>query len=335
LSEELISARIHDAKLITQSDHNIVKCLLYTKELIRNHHISQNKRYGNKRHIYHYDKMKEEDWTKYTGNLEKRFKNKAKDIDNTFKLMPSQQNIDKIWKIIKTNINQCANKNIPHTLTSSNRNVIRQRKTELRPSEYIFHLKSLRKLINKAKRNLNKNISELKFIKAQGTIKAFNKFFSTILTLIDKYWTQEWIAYAKNCWKESNKVSLIEAKQFTNTLIQKRIEERASMIVTNQRWMINSLLSKEIKSIKIDELIIATESNEKILLTESEDILREASNQFVKLKKKRKHNFDNISPEWAKIYAPLAHILDEIYEGILDSLIQEEWIMALCIIKTP
>jgi hypothetical protein len=69
------------------------------------------------------------------------------------------------------------------------------------------------------------------------------------------------------------------------------------MIVTNQRRIINSLLSKEIKSIKIDRLIIATETNEKILLTELEDILREASNQFAKLKKKRKHNFDNISPE--------------------------------------
>jgi exonuclease III len=136
LSKELISARIHDAKLITQSDNNIIECLLYTKELIRNHRISQNKQYSNKHHIYHYNKMKEEDWTKYTGNLEKRFKDKAKDIDNTFKLTPSQQNIDKIWKIIKTNISQYANKNIPHTLTSSNKNVTRQRKTELRPSEF-------------------------------------------------------------------------------------------------------------------------------------------------------------------------------------------------------
>jgi hypothetical protein len=132
--------------------------------------------------------MKEEDWTKYTGNLEKKFKDKAKDIDNTFKLMPSQQNIDKIWKIIKTNINQCANKNIPYTITSSNRNVTRQRKTELWPSEHIFHLKSLKKLINEVKRNLNKNIPKLKFIKAQGTIKAFNEFFSTTLMLTDKYW---------------------------------------------------------------------------------------------------------------------------------------------------
>jgi hypothetical protein len=104
------------------------------------------------------------------------------------------------------------------------------------------------------------------------------------------------------------------------------------MIVTNQKRMINSLLSKEIKSIKIDRLIIATETNEKILLTEPEDILREVSNQFTELKKKRKHNFDNISSKWIKIYASLAHISDKIYEKILDSLTQEEWIMALRII---
>ncbi|CAB4481418.1 unnamed protein product [Rhizophagus irregularis] len=33
--------------------------------------------------------------TKYTGDLEKRFKTKVKDIDNTLKLMPSQQHIGK------------------------------------------------------------------------------------------------------------------------------------------------------------------------------------------------------------------------------------------------
>jgi hypothetical protein len=56
----LLQADIITSSLITNSNHEIVTCYLYTLNIIRNYNISQNYRNNNSRLIYEYNKMTKE-----------------------------------------------------------------------------------------------------------------------------------------------------------------------------------------------------------------------------------------------------------------------------------
>ncbi|GBC51438.2 reverse transcriptase family protein [Rhizophagus irregularis DAOM 181602=DAOM 197198] len=65
------------------------------------------------------------------------------------------------------------------------------------------------------------------------------------------------------------------------------------------------------------------------LITEPEDIMNRADDQYVELQKHRSHEFDNISEEWAVHYAPIAEIDENIYKDIMEKSMQEEWFATL------
>ncbi|CAB4420996.1 unnamed protein product [Rhizophagus irregularis] len=94
--------------------------------------------------------------------------------------------------------------------------------------------------------------------------------------------------------------------------------------------MLNSLLNRHKDKIIVDRLVQEDPITGKIeLITEPEDIMNRADDQYVELQKHRSHEFDNIPEEWAVHYAPIAEIDENIYKDILTEPTQEEWIATL------
>jgi len=97
-----------DANLITNSDHNMVTCLLNTMNIIRNHSRSKGLRYGNVRTIYEYDKMTKDMWQEYERLTEEYFE--SSDVGNIlqYSSLPAQIKVDLIWNKITDIFNKAA-----------------------------------------------------------------------------------------------------------------------------------------------------------------------------------------------------------------------------------
>ena len=110
--------------------------------------------------------------------------------------------------------------------------------------------------------------------------------------------------------------------------IQNCIEERYGMIVSDQRRMINSLLEKPHRNIKIDRIL--KEENGKVeLLTEKEEILEEVKSHFEKQFRERKVDLKRMSERWKRIYRPAEEINTEDYKDLEQEVTLEEWEEAL------
>ena len=62
---EILYAEIINADGITESDHKIVTCMIYTKDTIRNYRISQRKRFDQPRNVYDYHVATKRNWDNY------------------------------------------------------------------------------------------------------------------------------------------------------------------------------------------------------------------------------------------------------------------------------
>ncbi|CAG8623627.1 1811_t:CDS:2 [Rhizophagus irregularis] len=115
-----------------------------------------------------------------------------------------------------------------------------------------------------------------------------------------------------------------------NQQIEDYINKRAAMIKNNQTKMLNSLLNRHKDKIIVDRLVQEDPVTGKIkLITEPENIMNRADDQYVELQKHQSHEFDNIPEEWAFHYASIAEIDENIYKDIMIKPTQEEWIATL------
>src|SRR5689334_12081816 len=100
------------------------------------------------------------------------------------------------------------------------------------------------------------------------------------------------------------------------------------MIASDQRRMINSLLEKPHRSIKINRIL--KEENGKIeLLTEEEEILKEVKSHFEKQFRERKVNHKKMNKRWKRIYRSAEEINMESYRDLEQEVTLEEWEEAL------
>jgi len=92
--------------------------------------------------------------------------------------------------------------------------------------------------------------------------------------------------------------------------------------------MLNSLLKRSSKKIKVDR-VMKVYKEEKVLLTEDNEVLSEVRSHFIKQFRKRNINQDHIPKRWIEAYSPIEKINKEIYANLGDKLTEKEWKDAL------
>ncbi|GBB84595.1 hypothetical protein RclHR1_11170003 [Rhizophagus clarus] len=146
-------------------------------------------------------------------------------------------------------------------------------------------------------KKLHKN--ELKgkeLLNATKGIKTFNQRYGTNISDITENtdW-HTWKCKIRNWLKIVKRVIKIKDKAIKEVTIKKRIEERNSMIIKDQRKMINSILDKTYSKINLDRICITTNIQEEILLNSKKKVNAEAINTFLSLFRSQNHKFKNLS----------------------------------------
>jgi len=92
--------------------------------------------------------------------------------------------------------------------------------------------------------------------------------------------------------------------------------------------MLNSLLERPSKKVKVDRVMKTIEEQE-VLLTKDKEELGEVRSHFAKQFWKRNIELGKLSSRWAKAYSPIKRINEEIYSNLLDKVTETEWKSAL------
>ena len=108
--------------------------------------------------------------------------------------------------------------------------------------------------------------------------------------------------------------------------INKHIDSRCEAIQGELKHMLNSLLEKSSRKIKVDR-VLKVNNEETVLLTEEKEVLDEVRSHF--MKQFRKRNIGKVSSKWVKEYSPISRIDEKIYSNLLDKVTAEEWGEAL------
>ena len=87
--------------------------------------------------------------------------------------------------------------------------------------------------------------------------------------------------------------------------------------------MLNSLLERLFKKIKVNR-IIKISNDEKILLTEEKKVLNKIRSYFMKQFHKRNINQKKLSARWVKAYSIIENINSEIYKNLLVKVTEKE-----------
>jgi ribonuclease HI len=142
----------------------------------------------------------------------------------------------------------------------------------------------------------------------------------------------DWRTEAKNHYRTlrknvQNKINRQEADD-----IKQAIEKRCAYIKTDPKKMLNSLLNRHRQTIVVDRLIKTDIDGESSLITDPDNINKEAASVFEKQFKKRNNKFDelNHNPKWElwhKIYKEKRDITpnEDIYLEINSKPTPEEW----------
>jgi hypothetical protein len=96
------------------------------------------------------------------------------------------------------------------------------------------------------------------------------------------------------------------------------------MLDGKQRKMLASLLDKPYRKVKIDRLI-DKQPHERLLLTETEEILKRTQTHFQNQFRKRNFDQSRLNSNWEEIYYPKPNISREWYNNLEDEIGEEEW----------
>ena len=281
LSQCSISCEIVKADYITGSDHNIVIAKVGTGINLKTRKLAKEKQLKGKKRILRLDEAKEEEWKEYRDKLDKEIK-KALEIEDNIKLIEERcrsKDIDKIWDIISNSIMKSAYSTLPSKKLAARRISPK----EISESTNIQRdLKKLGKICHKCAEKAEQAINKEDRQQLNIEIEQINsKYELQIDRITETYWTKERREDIKVWWKCLYSKAQQERKKEDLLKINKCIDTRCEAIQGELKYMLNSLLERSSKKIKVDR-VMKVSGSEEILLTENNEVLNEVRSHFMK-----------------------------------------------------
>jgi ribonuclease HI len=328
LSQCSLSCEIVEANCITGSDHNIVIAKLGTGISLKTRKLAKEKQLKGKKRILRITEAKEEEWEEYRARLDKEIK-KVLEVEDNIELIEERcrsKDINKIWDIISSSIIKSAYLTLPSKKLAARR---------ISPKEICEStniqkdLKKLGKICHKYSEKVELPMSEEDRQQLNLEIEQINsKYELQIDRITETYWTRERREDIKAWWKCLYSRAQQERKKEDLQEINKCIDTRCEAIQGELKYMLNSLLERPSKKIKVDR-VMKVSGGEEILLTEDKEVLNEVRSHFMRQFRRRDVQENNLSSRWSEAYSPIEKIEREIYSNLFDNITENEWSIAL------
>jgi len=274
------------------------------------------------------DKATEEDWNAYKVRLEKEV---AKIKDDCVNI-----DIDEIWERILNCIKRTAGETLPR----------KKRAPELQ--ELQVEDENMR-ILKKDIRRIAKWCSKIKKFKfqetedseldlfilkegAKGLLEDLRSKHSEAHMEGETVLHQDLEGIKKDLevwWKLLFKTWQTEKKKIEEKLIQENIERKYAMVISDQKRMINSLLERPYRKLRIDRVVIETDDGEEDLIHEPQEVLKTVKSHFESQFRKRNVHVNNLPDFWKNEYEPIKEIEEDWYKELLKTVEVEEWDIAL------
>jgi exonuclease III len=124
------------------------------------------------------------------------------------------------------------------------------------------------------------------------------------------------------------KLMEIEENRLMEMRIKKFSDERCVNFHSNQAKFISSSLDRKKRSIILDRVMISTETST-TLLTEPDEIKAAVNQHFQSAASIPADVLPPMSSKWEDIYSPIWSISPTIYDGLLDPITDDEWMVAI------
>ena len=138
---------IENTDNVTGSDHHLVTCMLDTGDKIRNFNVASRRRRDKPRIVYDYKSATTYDWENYRDLSNTVFADDRLLLKSISKPIPTQQDVDFMWKSIVFNISETAKKTIPHKPIPYRRPRKPIKLLDICPTGLLAKHESLRKII--------------------------------------------------------------------------------------------------------------------------------------------------------------------------------------------
>ena len=330
--DNLRKCKIQDMSLSTRSDHHMIIVWLQRRNREDSQSRAQRKRAKHKRICVDIDKIEEQDWKKFAKKVDEILKTKrTKKIINSnneskeTQVVRTQKEIDEEWDIIEQSIRLASNKTLPK------KRVVAKKMLE-ETDDDLSYLRKISQRINRicrrAKKKQGFEIDEDEREELQILQEALENDLVNGIWAEEIIWTsslyrqlENWAKTVKEAWSKSKKT--IEEGR-----IREFIEDRCEKIVSNQKQMLNSILEKPYKRIKIDRVVEETEESYRLFNTEKE-VLNRVETHFKSQFRERIFNQENMKEVWQEQYKPKDNIREEWFEQVSEKITVAEWDLAL------
>jgi ribonuclease HI len=320
LTEWLEDSDIEEMEGITQSDHNLVWARISLKGIIGTQRASTGDSRKATQKVYIYNKATKENWEDYRAQLDNILKVNYGKIQRRGEENEENENrADELWDLIERAIGKAAARNIPRTRIRKN-----EKKTQSRP--YQKELKMLARLQKIAKDKEDQEVDEVDHLLYNEQILNINRSAEIEIPEWPNRVSSAWHEEIKGWWRTIKAKASLELLQNKEKQIRENIDRRYSMIVSDQRRMLNSILERPRRGCTIDRVLIENqeECENPTLVTSPQEVREETRNFFKKQFGKRKHGFDNLG-DWEEEYKPKDWIKESWYELVTEKVSEEEW----------
>jgi hypothetical protein len=308
------------------TDHALVTLSLTTKNLI--HSIRNNKKFKQKRKIFDYANMNNQNWQEYREFIDqlivsKRIKERFLDNNNRQFTW-----LNDLWEEIKS-ILMLAKK-----LKGKTKTIIRAEKSifdeKINNKDYrnIFQCLRWRKMIKE--NNFHdvdaENIKKIELLYKDKKTAHCNSYLKPIDLSVD----QQTIISGFNQLIHRIRTKLnIEVLIKQTEQINDAIEQRCKNFANNKKTMLNSLLEKEKRSIIIDKIVSKDINCQEILITEETEVKNLVAKHFENITNYEIFESLDLEKEWEQYYVPRSDIDPDIYIQLMDDISEEEWDLTL------